>query len=199
MEKTIAPSTPTTVVYHQDFEDESVGESPRNWGGEYNYASLMVTDDNPAPSSAKCMRFEKSSGSGSAYYSCAFPDATGKVGVKFDLRCDDKNKYLLGFYVEMDEDFRQSIHTIIHKTEGSPTPSIRIHGEPVPYEFGTWVSIQYEIDLNEGVLDGYIDGRLVAEKVRMAVPPKTLNTLSIRDNLATTGILAVDNIQIYQM
>lgn len=185
--------------FRQDFDDEAVGQMPINWEGEYSFASLVVSDSTPAYNSDKCMRFEKLTGSGSAYYFRKFPDISGKIGIEFDIRCNDKNKYLLGFYIEKDEDFRQSIHTIIHKTESNAAPSIRIHGEPVAYEFGKWAHIKYEIDLIEGVINGYLDGNLVAENVRMAIKPTSINTLSIRDNLATTGILLIDNIKIYNL
>ncbi len=184
------------VVYEQGFDDEEVGASPRGWNGEYEYASLEVVDETPAPDSKHCLRFEKKTGAGSAYYYCRFPDVTGVVQIEFSLRCDDKNKYLLGVYIEKDGDFRQSIHTIIHRTEAQTTPSLRIHGEPVPYLFGSWHKIKYIIDLNDGTLDGYVDDKQVAKRVHLASNPKRLNTISIRDNLATTGILKLDNIRI---
>lgn len=119
--------------------------------------------------------------------------------VEFDLRCDDKNKYLLGFYIEKDEDFRQSIHTIIHRTSPQVAPTLRIQGEPTQYSLGTWRHMKYEIDLNANSVNGYVDGEPVAEKVKLASPPRSINTLSIRDNLATTGVLLVDNIRIMKL
>jgi hypothetical protein len=144
------------------------------------------------------MRFEKRSGSGSAYFSCRFPEIEGKVGVEFDLRCDDKNKYLLGFYIEKDEDFRQSIHTIVHRTSPQVSPTLRVQGEPTQYSLGTWRHMKYEIDLKSNTVNGFVDGTLVASGVKLATPPSSVNTLSIRDNLATTGILLIDNIRIYK-
>jgi len=186
------------VLYQQDFDDEEEGKPPKNWRGEYEYAQLVVSSQTPAPDSKRCLRFEKRTGSGSAYYSCRFPDIGGKVNVEFDVRCDDKNKYLLGFYMEKDEDFRQSIHTIIHRTNPQISPTLRIQGEPTPYTLGTWRHIKYEIDLNANAVNGYVDGQIVAKGIKLASPPKSINTLSIRDNLATTGILMIDNIKVYR-
>lgn len=187
------------VLFEQGFDDEPVGKPPKGWNGSYDYASLTVVDETPAPGSKHCLKFEKKTGAGSAYYYRRFEDITGVVQVEFDLRCDNKNKYLLGVYLEKDGDFRQSIHTIIHRTEAQTNPTLRIHGESVPYIFNTWRKIKYVIDLNEGTLDGYVDGKQVSSKVHLASNPKRLNTISIRDNLATTGILKIDNIRIVKL
>lgn len=185
------------VFYEQSFDDEPDGEAPRNWRGQYEYATLSVADG--GTNSGKCLRFEKKNGVGSAYYSCKFPNATGRIGVEFDIRCDEKNKYLLGFYIEKDEDFRQSIHTIVHRTNSSASPTLRIQNESTPYEFGKWTHIKFEIDLPRHIIDGYADGKPVAMGVRLNSCPKAINTLSIRDNLATTGVLLIDNIRIYKI
>lgn len=196
--KPVAPKKDDNTFYKQTFDDEAVSQEPLNWEGKYDYSSLLITDETPASNSTKSMKFEKSSGSGSAYYACKFPEASGLITVEFDIRCNEKNKYLLGFYIEKDEDFRQSIHTIIHKTDSSPNPSIRIHGEPVPYEFSKWAHIKYDIDLFDGVVSGYLNNSLIVDRARLAIKPQSINTLSIRDNLATTGVLLIDNIHIYK-
>ncbi|MBM3335837.1 hypothetical protein FJY63_14355, partial [Candidatus Sumerlaeota bacterium] len=106
----------TGVFYEQSFEVEAVGAMPRNWEAseQYSFASLVVADDTPPPNAKRYLKFEKTEAAGSATYSCRFADATGQVAIEFDVRCDNKNKFLLGFYVEKDGDFRQSIHTLIH-------------------------------------------------------------------------------------
>ncbi|MDK2972441.1 MAG: hypothetical protein PWP23_2196 [Candidatus Sumerlaeota bacterium] len=194
-----APSSPgdANVFYEQDFEAEEIGAKPANWRGDYEYASLTVVQNPDAPEH-KCLKFEKKSGVGSAYYSCKFPNASGRIAVEFDIRCDEKNKYLLGFYIERDEDFRQSIHTIVHRTNSSASPTLRIQNEATPYEFGKWTHIKFEIDLPRHIIDGHADGEAIANGVRLNSCPKSINTLSIRDNLATTGVLLIDNIKIYR-
>ncbi len=183
--------------YTQDFEQESPGSAPANWKGDYEYASLLVHDVG-ASGSSRSLRFEKKQGIGSAYYACRFPNASGRIGVEFDMRCDDKNKYLLGFYIEKDEDFRQSIHTIVHRTNSNAKPTLRLQNEATAYEFGKWAHIRFEIDLPRHIVDGYVDDKPVAMGTRLNNCPKHLNTLSIRDNLATTGSLLIDNIRIYR-
>ncbi|MCB2154439.1 SPOR domain-containing protein [bacterium] len=188
-----------SVLYAQNFEDEEAGKTPKNWRGHYDYANLVIHNGGHGNGSSKCLRFEKKSGIGSAYYSCRFPDAQGRIGVEFDLRCDDKNKYLLGFYIEKDEDFRQSVHTIVHRTSSSASPTLRIQGEPTPYEFGKWCHVRFEIDLPRHIIDGFVNDEAIATGVRLNSCPKVINTLSIRDNLATTGVLLIDNIKIYKL
>lgn len=187
------------VFYEQSYDEESTGTTPRNWNGSqesYGFATLKVADQTPAPNSSRYMRFEKGEGVGSAYYSCKFPDATGQVAIEFDLRCDTKNKFLLGFYVEKDGDFRQSIHTIIHQPEAKGASSLRIQGEAIPYEMGTWRHIKYLVNLSTGRLSGYVNGETVLDNIRLTNCPRSLNTLSIRDNIPTTGVLLIDNIRI---
>lgn len=192
-------STPGRVAfYEQSFDDEEVGAMPANWTGEYDYATLKIVEREEG-SGKKCMRFEKQSGSGSAFYTCKFPDAAGRVVVEFDLRCDNKNKYLLGFYIEKDGDFRHSMHTVVHRDVANMDKiSLRLQNESEPYTLGEWVHIRFLIDLPRNIVDGYMNDRPVAVGVRLASKPRIINTLSIRDNLATEGILMIDNIQIYQ-
>jgi len=187
------------VFYEQNYDEETVGGRPRNWNGSqetYAFASLKIDDKTPAANSTRSMRFEKGEGVGSAYYSCQFPDATGQVSIEFDLRCDQKNKFLLGFYVEKDGDFRQSIHTIIHQPEAKGNSSLRIQGEAIPYEMGAWRHIKYLVNLSTGRLSGFVNGETVLDNIRLTNCPRTLNTLSIRDNIPTTGVLLIDNIRI---
>lgn len=184
------------IVFHQTFDDENVGEQPRGWQGDYDYASLTVDSAVQAYDVGNSLKFEKLTGAGSANYVCRFPKAYGSVRIEFDIRCDDKNKYLLGFYIEKDEDFKQSIHTIIHRMDSRSTPSLRIQGEPVAYEFGTWKRMTYDLDLMAATVTAYVDGELVIENAKLPTAPAYVNTLSIRDNLATTGILYLDNIKI---
>lgn len=191
-----AVASAAAPLFQQDFEHETVGEQPSGWRGEYDYATLTVDDRSPAEGSARCLRFEKRSGAGSANYVCNFPKATGQITVEFDIRCDDKNKYLLGFYVEKDEDFKQSVHTIVHRVDSKSQPTLRIQGEPIPYEFGTWRKVRYEVNLMLGVVNAFVDDAQVVTEAKLATVPAYLNTLSIRDNLATTGLLYLDNIRI---
>jgi len=194
----MAPAGGEQMFYAQDFEDEAVGASPANWKGDYEYASLKVHGEG-VNGGARCLRFEKKNGVGSAYYSCRFPNASGRIGVEFDMRCDDKNKYLLGFYIEKDEDFRQSIHTIVHRTNSTSKPTLRLQNEACNYDFGRWTHIRFEIDLPRHIVDGYVDEKPIAMGTRLNNCPKYVNTLSIRDNLATAGVLLIDNIRIYRL
>ncbi len=189
------------IIYEQSFDEEDTGGKPANWEGDYNYASLSVSEESPAPDSKKCMVFEKTKGAGSAFYRCHFPNTKSVMGVEFDLRCDSKNKYLLGFYIEKDEDYRYSVHTVIQYIDigARPSqPSLRIQGKPIAYEWGTWRHIKYIINLIDGTVDGYVDGELVANQEKLISSPSSLNTISIRDNLATVGKLTIDNIRIYK-
>lgn len=195
-------STPTGSnngsYFEQTFEDEPVGEQPKGWQGEYDYATLTVVENPQNNGSAKCLKFEKRSGAGSANYVCHFPKATGRVVIEFDVRCDDKNKYLLGFYIEKDEDFKQSVHTIVHRTDSKSQPSLRIQGEPIPYELGAWRHVKYELNLMVGLVNAFVDDNQIVREGKLPTNPPYVNTLSIRDNLATTGVLYLDNIRIYR-
>ncbi|MGI8906878.1 MAG: SPOR domain-containing protein [Candidatus Sumerlaeaceae bacterium] len=192
-----APAAAANASHHeQTFDQEPVGSQPANWTGDYEYASLTVDDQNSVDGTGRCLKFEKRSGAGSASYHCNFPNASGQVTVEFDIRCDDKNKYLLGFYVEKDEDFKQSVHTIVHRIDSRSQPSLRIQGEPVPYELGSWRRVKYELNLLIGVVNAFVDEQHVVKDAKLPTIPAYVNTLSIRDNLATTGLFYLDNIRI---
>lgn len=194
----LSPGANNGLYFEQTFEEETTGKQPRGWQGEYDYATLLVDDQSPAQGSGRCLKFEKRSGAGSANYVCQFPKASGRVIVEFDMRCDDKNKYLLGFYIEKDEDFKQSVHTIVHRTDTKSQPSLRIQGEPIPYELGTWRHIKYDLNLLAGLVNAFVDGLQVVKDAKLPTNPAYVNTLSIRDNLATVGVLLLDNIRIYK-
>ncbi len=190
-----APAGPE-VFFKQDLTEVAVGQKPAEWQGEYDYASLLVSEDNPPNGGGKYLKFEKRTGAGSANFTLRFPNAAGRVMVDFDLRCDDKNKYLLGFYVEKDEDFKQSVHTIVHRIDSKTPPTLRIQGEPIAYELGAWRHIRFELNLLSGTVTALVDGKQVVRDAKLPANPSFVNTLSIRDNLATTGILCLANIQV---
>jgi hypothetical protein len=183
------------LVFEQSFEDEPEGASPRGWRGEYDYASLTVERLDEAGHS-QCLCFHKGEGTGSATYHLSFPQASGRVTAEFDVRCDQKNKFLLGVYLEKDEDFKQSIHTIVHQLDANSPAALRIQGVAAPYEMATWRHVRYEIDLANATVDGFVDNEHVVAGAALPNAPDYINTISIRDNLATTGTLLVDNIRI---
>lgn len=195
---TVIPSTPPPdgVIFMQNFEQDATGQPPPNWAGQYDYATLLVRDDNPPKGTKKYLCYQKKDGTGKAYYSVKFPNTAGTLSVEFDLRCNDKNKFLLGFYIEKDEDFQQSVHTKILRSEAQTAPTIHIQGEPAPYLLGSWAHIKYLINLTEGKVDGYIDSTHIARGLKLPQVPKYLNTLAIRDNVNTTGDLLIANIQV---
>ena len=198
VEAPVAPAAPAgpEVFYKQDLAEVPVGQKPADWQGEYDYATLLVSEENPPNGAGKYLKFEKRTGAGSANYTMRFPNASGRVMVDFDLRCDDKNKYLLGFYVEKDEDFKQSVHTIVHRIDSKTPPTLRIQGEPIGYELGTWRHIRFEMNLLSGTVTALVDGKQVVRDAKLPSNPSFVNTLSIRDNLATTGVLCLANIQV---
>ncbi|MCE5230340.1 hypothetical protein LLG95_12210 [bacterium] len=182
-----------------DFEDDALGQSPQGWEGHYDYAKLTVEADTPCKSGNQYIRFQKHEGNGKAHYRFHFADVGGVVGIEFDLCCNDKNKFLLGFYVERDGDFQQSVHTKILRSEAQTTPTIHMQGEAAPYLLGSWAHIKYIVDMNQGRINGYIDSTHVVRDLPLNPNPQVLNTLSIRDNINTTGDLMLDNIKVYQV
>ena len=185
-----------TVVLDESLDGQNAGERPNGWTGDYPYATLSIETEAPPQGRTRYLKFEKTSGAGSAHFSRTFPDVGGVIEVEFDLCCKDKNRYLLGFYIEKDADFRQSIHTIIHRTDPQSSSALRLQGESSSYQFGQWARVRYEIDLNEGFVNGFVNGKKVADKVALTSCPDSLNTLSIRDNLATTGVLLIGGLKI---
>lgn len=180
------------------FENESVGQKPGGWEGDYGFASLSVQADTPPKGTNQYLAFDKKEGAGKALYTYHFGNINGVVGIEFDLRCNDKNKFLLGFYIEKDGDFQQSIHTKILRSEAQTTPTIHMQGESAPYLLGSWAHIKYVVDLNLGKLNGYIDSTHVVRDLPLQQNPGYLNTLSIRDNINTTGNLLLANIKVYK-
>jgi hypothetical protein len=178
------------------FEDSPVGQFPGGWEGDYEYASLTVEGETPPTGANHYLSFQKKVGTGKALYSYRFPEVTGRVEIQFDLRCNDKNKFLLGFYIEKEGDPNQSIHTKILRSEAQTTPTIHMQGESAPYLLGSWANIRYVIDLNDGKVDGYIDNTHVARDLPLQPNPGRLDTLSVRDNINTTGVLLLNNIRV---
>lgn len=191
-----APAGSTSrVVFEQTFEHQAEGSVPEGWSGEYDYASLTVERLDEA-GHTQCLCFHKPEGTGSATYHLKFPQAQGLVTAEFDIRCDQKNKFLLGVYFEKDEDFKQSVHTIVHQLDPNAPAALRLQGNAAPYDMATWRRVRFEVNLHEGTVDAWLDNEQVAAGVALPSNPAYLNTISIRDNLATTGTLLLDNIRI---
>ncbi|MCX7045677.1 MAG: SPOR domain-containing protein [Candidatus Sumerlaeota bacterium] len=187
------------ILYAEALDGQSVSQRPAGWEGEYAYAKLSVESATPSEGSRSYIRFEKANGAGSAHCFKKFPDVSGEFSIEFDICCHEKNKYLLGFYLEKDKDFRQSIHTIIHRTDPQAPSALRVQGESTPYRFGDWARVRYDVDLGQGVVSGFVNGKKVADRVALANCPPSINTLSIRDNLATTGVLMIGGIKVTKL
>jgi hypothetical protein len=185
------------VLLQQIFDAATAGSMPQTWSGDAtDYATLAVVQD--PDGGGCCLQFKKTRGEGPTSFTCRFPDVSGRVGVEFDIRCDEKNKHLLGFYIEKDGDFRRSVHTVVQCIDADRPAYLRIFTKPTPYTLSSWRHIKYIIDLPNGLVDGYVDNRLVAEGVRMGTKTDSLNTFSIRDNTESTGVLFLNNLVIYK-
>jgi len=183
------------VVFDQDFEDIAVGARPAHWvGDEKQNVAFHVVENN----GSKVLRYFKNAGTDSVHFYCRFPNVGGVVSVEFDACCPQKNKYLLGLYVERDGNYNQAVRTVIHCIDPAAA-SVRMQNEPVDYKLGEWVHVRYLIDLHQGVIDGFLDGEQVLAQQTFVNKPTSINTLSIRDNHATTGELLIDNIKIEKM
>ncbi len=192
-----APSA-QNVIYSMEMNEGEAGQPPQGWNGEItDYAAVQIVED-PAGNGQKCMRFRKTSGSAPTSFAHWFEPVQGKFNIDFKVRCDDKNKHLLGLYFEADADFRRSIHTVVQYAPGNDKAHLRVFTRPTPYKMGEWVSVHYEVDLEEGLVDGYVDGELVAEGIRMGMSTDKINVLSIRDNAETTGTLYMKDFTISQ-
>jgi len=193
-----APPQPAAAgaIFEQSFDEEMVGGMPAGWMGEFAHASLKVSDM-AVNNSGKSIMFEKQTGSASTHYRRKFDDAKGKFAVEFDVRCDSKNKYFLGVYIESDEDFRKAVHTVIHTTEDGASSSLRLQGESIPYQLGTWAHVKYILNLADASVDAFVNDQTVIQNARIPGTPEMMNTISIRDNPATTAVMYLDNVKIY--
>ena len=83
------------------------------------------------------------------------------------------------------------------QSTGANTPShLRVFTRPTSYQLKSWRHVRYVVDLPAGLVDGYVDGQLVAEGIRMGTLADALNTISIRDNSETVGSIYVANLVI---
>ena len=180
-----------------NFESAPTGTSPSGWDGDYDYASLKVQADSPPWGSRQYICFEKKEGAGRALFTHRFSDINGIVGIEFDLRCNDKNKFLLGFSVEKNGDIQRSIHTKILCSEARTTPTILLQRVSAPYRLGSWVHVKYVVDLIAGRLNGYLDNTHLVRDLTLQANPESLNMLAIHDNIGTTGVLLLANIRVY--
>ncbi|MFP4380987.1 MAG: SPOR domain-containing protein [Candidatus Sumerlaeia bacterium] len=179
----------------QSFQAGSAGQMPKGWNGENtDYASLQIVDT--PDGEGQCLMFKKTEGAGPTSFNRKFDALSGKIQIEFDIRCDEKNKHLLGLYVEKDGDFRRSVHTVVQSVDPKSPAHLRVFTRPTDYRLGKWAHVKYMVDLDEGMVDGYVNDKLVAEGVRMGTRTDSLNTISIRDNSETTGTLYVNNLEI---
>lgn len=186
------------VLFVQDFASDTVGQIPAGWQGEPVADAALTVVEDPDGSGEKCLLFQKTGETAGTSFSCHFKEVRGNLVIEYDIRCDEKNKHLLGLYVEADKDFRRSVHTVVQCTDPSKPAHLRVFTQPADYAMGQWAHIKYVVDLGEGLVDGYVDDQLVAEGVRMGTRTPVLNTLSIRDSKNTTGTLYVKNVVIRQ-
>ena len=187
-------------VFRQDFADLAPGATPSNWDGSFTFADLQVVDSTSlgngsnVPAPPRAIRYEKKSASGQVYYACSFPDVRGVAEVEFDLCCLEKNRYLLGIYIEKNRDFRHSIHTVIHCASPQSKAMIRLQGTPTNYVMGAWAHVKFRLDLGTKKMMAEVDGKTVIEDEFIENMPDIINTLAIRDNHPTTGTLLLSNV-----
>ncbi len=184
------------LVLEQDFEDQELGQKPEHWTGtDKDCATFEIVESTSKDGASKCLRLVKSAGADSVHYSRRFPETSGIVTVEFDICCPEKNKYLLGLYLEKDGNYNQAVRTVVHCLDPE-SASLRMQNEPAPYNMGDWRHVRYIINLPEGLIDGFVDADQILDQQVFVNKPPYINTLSIRDNHATTGVLMIDNIQI---
>jgi len=188
-------------IFSQNFQDTPVGKKPDNWEGQFDISTLEVVDTTNLGTGnrpARALKYEKKTANGQVYYHCGIPNARGRVSFEFDLCCLEKNRYLLGIYLEKDKDFRRSLHTIVHLANPRGPASLRLHGTPTNYNMGQWVHVRFDINMHRNTFSAFVDGNKILENEAVDNMPDSINTIAIRDNHPTTGTLLISNLQVYR-
>jgi hypothetical protein len=190
-------------VLNINFADNTTEAMPSDWEGEYDFATLKVIDASQLGEGGsqpnKALEYKKDQPSGQVYYSMSFPDVTGEAEVEFDICCLEKNRFLLGVYLEKNKDFRHSIHTVVHCANPTAKASIRLQGTPAPYQLGKWSHVKFFLDMSRHTLRAEVDGEAYIHDEVMDNMPDMINTLAIRDNHPTTGRLLISNIKVKRL
>ena len=189
------------VLFTQDFDNETIGAFPSGWKGEESMAIMRVIEGGPGLKRTNCLEFKhvQSNGVGSVRLTRRVPTGEGRVKLEFDFRCEDLNHLLVGFYFEHEDDFTRSIQTEIIRKSSETFPSLRLCGETVPYEFGTWIRLRFQIDLEAATVDIWVDGVFTFKKIKLKHPPRKLNNLTIRCNANSAATVLIDNIRITKL
>lgn len=189
------------VYYSQDFNDEVLGGMPNGWSGQTPGSSLLVTEGGSGLGLGRCLHFRNDGQGtqGSALFFNRMPDVNGRIRVEFDIKCEQLDQLLIGLYLEQEGDFARSIQTEIIVRSNETMPTLRLCGESLPYEFGTWTHIKYLIDLEDHFVDVWVDQVFAFKKIKLRNPPAMLNTLAVRCNSKSFASLFLDNIRIVKV
>jgi len=186
------------VVFEQAFNEYESGDRVENWKGEYEVATLTVSQNRLIAGEEHYLKFVKEPCAEEVLYCALVPESGRKPTFEFDLCCLGVNEYPIGLHLESVEN--ESLSLAVDFKTDSETQEIQLSvGEKsLPYASGDWRHVRFEIDLDARTFNVQIDGETAVSDESLPGETNSIDLVSLKAAAETEGTLLMNHLKVVQ-
>ena len=177
------------VIFEQEFNALQVQQKPENWKGEYEKASLTISENPLISPGRKYLKFNKEICNEEVLFCMLIPDTGRKPVFEFELCCMGVGEDPLGLYLESVDSEEISLGTQFQTDSTSQQIHVRMGDHSQPYASGEWWLFRYELDLEKGTYNGYKDDKQIVEEAPLPSSVLAFDLISLKAHAEAEGSL----------
>lgn len=189
----------TQLVFEQNFDSMNVGETPENWKGQYERASLSVSQNPLIAGPHKYLKFLKEVSEEETLFCALIPDTGRRPIFEFELCCLGVNQATIGLYLESVESEEISLGARFQTDPTTQQLVVRLGDHSLPYVSGQWQTFRFEMDIDAGRYRVLKDKKIAIEDATLPPDVAVFDLISLKAQPQAEGTLLLKNLSVRQL
>jgi len=186
------------VIFEQNFDTLHTGETPENWKGSYERASLTVSQNPLVAGPHHYLKFLKQVSEEETLFCALIPDTGRRPIFEFELCCLGINQSTIGLYLESVESEEISLGARFQTDPTTQQLIVRLGDHSLPYVSGQWQSFRFEMDFDAGHYRVLRDKKVVIEDAPLPAEAAVFDLISLKAQPTSEGTLLLKSLVVSQ-
>ncbi len=185
------------LVFEQSYDQLQIGDEVETWKGDYESASLTVSQNRLIAGVHHYLKFVKEPCAEETLYCMLIPEAGRRPVFEFELCCLGVNEHSIALHLESVDNESVSIAMAFHTDPGSQEILFTVDKQSLEYASGVWRRLRCEFDLENNQYTVQVDGTAVITEASLSAPVKNIDMVSMKAQPEAEGTLLFNNFKIF--
>jgi hypothetical protein len=182
--------------YQQNFDAMEIGTQPEQWQGDYESASLVISQNRMIAGEGHFLKMVKENSEESVLYSSDLPPAGSHPSFVLDLCCLEVNQEPVGLHLENTEHQDTSIDISFRASASPGEILLEAGGHSYSYSSGDWLQFRIDVDLKKSSFSLWLDEGLVFEHESLSSAIDSFDRITLSATPGSTGTLLLKQMKI---